>query len=77
MSLLPDAGSKKAVLGELSKGLRLEILEVDDQWVRVLAPQQVSGWVLLSDLEPETTSDTLNREWRKQQRKLHSLFDKY
>jgi SH3-like domain-containing protein len=77
MSLLPEAGSHKAALGELGKGVRLEILDVDDQWVRVLAPQQVSGWVLLSDLDPETGSDELNREWRKQQRKLHNLFDKY
>ncbi len=77
MRLLPAENPQNHEFGKLQKEQVLNFLEVDGQWVRALAPQSVSAWVLLSDLDSVIASDALDREWLKQQRKLHTLFYKY
>ena len=77
MSPNPKIFAQRDELGQFNQGMRLEILQVEEPWIRLLAPQSTSAWIALKDMDTVEETEELNREWVKQKLKLHQSLAKY
>ena len=58
------------VLGLIGQGMKLQLLDNPGQWIRVLAPEWITAWISLEDIELIKGQDGLQQEWQQQKTKF-------
>jgi len=58
------------VLGLLAAGTVVRLIEQNDNALRVVAPESISGWVSVEDLKETENVASFNKVWREQSKSL-------
>lgn len=62
---LPSTGPESYPLGKFKQGDAVYFLDREGPWLKVVAPEEISGWVLKSHVEEVSASTSQGRDWER------------